>query len=306
MPYEDKQGYFDTIDEIYKTTYTRNSILEILPITAFTTLKNQGSPPKVVDYEDKTIEIVTPDNNIIAINGENGGSINLTSSGTYSLRYKGENAFYVPNIVTGGQARYYSDYSFYYVIAVVENKNPLKKSSITDVINRTLDLAEPLRKGEKSRFKLQGMKWDGTILPNTQADKFNKILSPQFSFTKQTLRECLQEVGKVVHGEPRLSIQKDENGYFYEVSYDMYASQEESNLQFFPYTSKSAQHVIENYKEIHQSYSYFCSCLRNNFIPLLRVFTIELSRIKVEYCNFAQQKSVPLKGTLFNNLVISE
>ncbi len=259
MPYEDKQGYFDTIDEIYKTTYTRNSILEILSITAFTTLKNQGSPPKVVDYEDKTIELVTPDNNIIAINGGNGGSINLTSSGTYSLRYKGENAFYVPNIVTGGQARYYSDYSFYYVIAVVENKLPLKKWSITDVINRTLDLAEPLRRGEKSRFKLQGMNWDGTIQPNTQADKFNKILAPQFSFTKQTLRECLQEIGKVVHGEPRLSIQKDEDGYFYEVSYDMYASQEKSNLHFIPYTSKSAQHVIENYKEIHRNVSYSTS-----------------------------------------------
>ncbi len=249
MPYEDKQGYFDTIDEIYKTTYTRNSILEILPITAFTTLKNQGSPPKVVDYEDKTIELVTPDNNIIAINGENGGSINLTSSGTYSLRYKGENAFYVPNIVTGGQARYYSDYSFYYVIAVVENKLPLKKWSITDVINRTLDLAEPLRRGEKSRFRLNA----------EQAERFDKILAPQFSFTKQTLRECLQEIGKVIHGEPRLSIQKDSDGYFYELTYDMYAGQEKSNLHFIPYTSKSAQHVIENYKEIHRNVSYSTS-----------------------------------------------
>ncbi len=46
--------------------------------------------------------------------------------------------------------------------------------------------------------------------------------------------------------------------------------------------------------------------LHTDFIAYTRISAIELSRIKVEYCNFAQQKSVPLKGTLFNNLVISE
>ena len=189
-----------------------------------------------------------------AYRGENiGFKIKLKENSIYKVVYTYD-AF--------SQRNTSKDYSFTntveYTFATVENKLPLKKWSITDVINRTLDLAEPLRKGEKSRFKL-GMKWDGTILPNTQADKFNKILAPQFSFTKQTLRECLQEIGKVIHGEPRLSIQKDEDGYFYEVSYDMYASQEKSNLHFMPFTSKSAQHVIENYKEIHRNVSYSTS-----------------------------------------------
>ena len=87
-----------------------------------------------------------------------------------------------------------------YNFSVVENRLPLKPWTITEVINRTLDLAEPIRKGEKPRFKLNAV----------QAQLFDKILAPQFSFTKQTLRECLQEIGKVVHGEPRLKPSKEE------------------------------------------------------------------------------------------------
>lgn len=139
-----------------------------------------------------------------------------------------------------------------YEFRAVENKFPLKKWTITDVINRTLDLAEPLRKGEKPRFRLNGMDGNSKIIPkgqegSGQAALFDKILAPQFSFTKQTLRECLQEVGKVVHGEPRLSIQSDSSGYYYEVAYDMYASQEVSGISVVPYIKKDVSATIENY-----------------------------------------------------------
>ncbi|MDE6586129.1 MAG: hypothetical protein K2K80_05575 [Clostridia bacterium] len=200
-----------------------------------------------------------------------------------------------------------------YYFTVVENKLPLKEWTITDVIERTLDLAEPLRKGEKPRFKLNAV----------QADLFDKILSPQLSFTKQTLRECLQEIGKVIHGEPRITPNNEiltkietktfTNGraaignippkeydlnatykvftskgtktatiisvsqspyppmyylrltdnsnysgqgtvystsiteYYYEVSYDMYASQERSRIYSVPYIKKDVSQVIDNY-----------------------------------------------------------
>ncbi len=243
-------------DKIYKSTYNIKRNLNILPINKISEFSISGNLPsgegiRNPRYGKSKIVITDPDNEPYTIsevdNGGGGGYYILKKNGVYTLKYTGE------NIATAAQGANISDkkfpYSFYYTFAVVENKNPLKKWSITDVINRTLDLAEPLRKGEKSRFRLNAR----------QAERFDKILAPQFSFTKQTLRECLQEVGKVIHGEPRLSIQKDEDGYFYEVSYDMYASQEESNLQFFPYTSKSAQHVIENYKEIHRNFSYSTS-----------------------------------------------
>lgn len=87
-----------------------------------------------------------------------------------------------------------------YHFSAVENKLPLKKWTITEVINRLLSVAEPIRKDQKPRFKLN----------DEQAKTFDKIRSPEFSFTKQTLRECLQEIGQFIHGEPRLTPKREE------------------------------------------------------------------------------------------------
>ena len=115
--------------------------------------------------------------------------VDLSQLGTYQIQYKGKYEWLVTV-----QGSFLREYSFSYYVSAIENHLPLKPWTITEVINRTLDLAEPIRKGEKPRFKLNAV----------QAQLFDKILAPQFSFTKQTLRECLQEIGKVVHGEPRL------------------------------------------------------------------------------------------------------
>ncbi|MDE7329971.1 MAG: hypothetical protein K2N30_02585, partial [Clostridia bacterium] len=153
------------------------------------------------------------------------------------------NRFWSTNMVLNQQGPYRLEYRhsgelyMYYSFLVIENKLPLKKWTITDVINRTLDLAEPIRKGEKPRFKLNA----------EQAALFDKILAPEFAFTKQTLRECLQEVGGVVHGEPRLKPVKDEDGYYYEVSYDMYAGQEVSGIYTRPYIKKTVGQLIDSY-----------------------------------------------------------
>ena len=52
--------------------------------------------------------------------------------------------------------------------AVVENKLPLKPWTMTDVINRLLDVCEPIRQGEKPRFRLNGMSADGKIISEGQ------------------------------------------------------------------------------------------------------------------------------------------
>lgn len=124
-----------------------------------------------------------------------------------------------------------------FTFLVVENKLPLKKWTIKDVINRTLDIAEPIRKGEKSRFKLNA----------EQAELFDKILAPEFSFTKQTLRECLQEVGRFVHGEPRLTVKKDADGYYYEVLYDMFTAGEKAFIATRKYLRRTTTHAIESF-----------------------------------------------------------
>ena len=125
-----------------------------------------------------------------------------------------------------------------YNFVVVQNHLPLKKWTITDVINRTLDLAEPIRLGETPRFKLN----------EEQAAMFDNVLAPQFSFTKQTLRECLQECGKVIHGEPRLDIKKDGNGkFYYEVLFDLYGQTEKSNIFHRKYIRNTVSQVIDSY-----------------------------------------------------------
>lgn len=122
-----------------------------------------------------------------------------------------------------------------YTFTGIENHFALKKLTITDVINRLLDVAEPITAAEQPRFTLD----------STQAALFDNILAPQFSFTKQTLRECLQAIGGVVHGEPRLNVVSGTNSYV--ISYDLYGSAEFGNVQTLPYVKETVSQVIDQY-----------------------------------------------------------
>lgn len=160
-----------------------------------------------------------------------GRNISL-ESGIYTVKYTGGAR------ELGGAPQYseiWTDLTYNFV--VVENKLPLKKWTIKDVIDRLLDIAEPIRQGETLRFKLNP----------EQAAKFDNIIAPQFSFTKQTLRECLQAIGGVVHGEPRLNIKNDGAGWYYEISYDMYGGTERSNIATRPYYKCTVSQAIESY-----------------------------------------------------------
>lgn len=135
-----------------------------------------------------------------------------------------------------------------YNFKVIENRLPLKKWTVTEVLNRLFDIAEPIRKGEKPRFRLQGVKSDGTFEKGSQAEKFDKILAPEFSFTKQTLRECLKQVGGFIHGEPRLSAKKDEEGdWYFEVAYDMYGGVEQWKSANRPYVASTEAFTLKDF-----------------------------------------------------------
>lgn len=176
-----------------------------------------------------------------------GVTLNLQSGRTYTVKY----SFEFTDINPGSET-----ISATYTFSAVENQYSLKQWTITDVINRLLDLAEPLRQGERPRFILQGINPStGAIQANSQAARFDKILAPQFSFTKQTLRECLKEIGGVVHGEPRLDIAQDSDGnYYYEVSFDLYGQTDRAGIYAKPYIQKTVSQVIDSY----------ASCLDSN------------------------------------------
>ena len=135
-----------------------------------------------------------------------------------------------------------------YTFLVVENYLPLKTQTVTDVLLRLFDLAEPIRKGESPRFVLSGVAEDGSYTAGGQAEQFDLIRAPQFTFTKSTLRECLQEVGKIVHGEPRLTPKQNSAGtWYYEVSYDLFGQTERSGIYARPYILKTVSQNINNY-----------------------------------------------------------
>ncbi len=143
--------------------------------------------------------------------------------GTYILEY----VLYTRRTNNEGVLFTQNIFSCYYTIGVVENHYPLKKWTITDVINRVFDTIEPLRYGQKPRFRLQGVIYDdvtGNAIGYEEgsiADKLDKILSPEFAFTKMNLREMLQQIGGYIHGEPRIVDTIIENdGIYFIVSFD--------------------------------------------------------------------------------------
>lgn len=139
------------------------------------------------------------------------GNITFPKTGMFNIKY-----------TTGDPSANYISQG---AIAVVYNRLPLKKWTITDVINRVFEIVEPLEVidgvTEKPRFRLN----------QAQAIKFDKILSPEFTFTQQTLREILQQIGGYIHGEPRITSEIIENGKsYFVVAYDMYGSNEYSKI----------------------------------------------------------------------------
>ncbi len=120
--------------------------------------------------------------------------------------------------------------SYYYEnIVVTTASQGATKWNARTVIERALAITETLREGESPRFSLN----------LEQAEEFENIETPEFSFTQSTLREILQDVGKYVHGEPRLR-----NGVIY---YDMYGSNEMNEVSASGYMSKTYNRNVEQY-----------------------------------------------------------
>lgn len=163
-----------------------------------------------------------------------GSSVSLQTGTTYTVKY----SYRYPASGSGATGVTYYTITATYSFVVVDNVYPLKKWTMADVIKRLFDIAEPLRMGEAPRFSLDP----------EQAAKFDTILAPQMSFTKNTLRECLKECGKVLHGEPRLDAKQAEDGSFaFVVSYDMFGQTERSGISHKAYITKTVSQAIDSY-----------------------------------------------------------
>lgn len=96
----------------------------------------------------------------------------------------------------------------------VANRYPLKPWTVGDVLERIVQLVEPIRKGQTPRFSIAP--------PTEEKAKLFSQFAPEFTFTRQTLREALQTVGGFIHAEPRL---REIEGRYY-IDFDYYGEQE--------------------------------------------------------------------------------
>lgn len=143
------------------------------------------------------------------------------SEGTYT-------AYYTYHAVeTAGVTLYKDDLELKYTFAIVKNHLPLKKWTITDVINRLFDTVEPLR--YESTTETQDL--PRFTLAAKTAEKLDKIIAPEFAFTSETLRESLQQIGGYIHGEPRITGFVDDSNYTrFVVDFDFYGDNIRSNI----------------------------------------------------------------------------
>lgn len=143
-----------------------------------------------------------------------------------------------------GTTRYYV-YQFHYNLNSVTNRKPLKKWTVTDVVTRCCELAEPLLSAETPRFAMDGVSYDATTgdinayTANSQAAKYDKVIAPEFSMTKSTLREQLQQVGGFIHAEPRLV-----DGKIY---FDKYGGTEMSRISQKQFISDTQTQSIDEF-----------------------------------------------------------
>lgn len=135
--------------------------------------------------------------------------------------------------------------TFFYYLNGVTNRKPLKKWTVTDVVTRCCELAEPLLNTETPRFAMDGVSYDATTgdinayTANSQAAKYDKVIAPEFSMTKSTLREQLQQVGGFIHSEPRLA-----DGTIY---FDKYGGTEMSRISQKQFISDTQTQSIDEF-----------------------------------------------------------
>lgn len=192
-------------------------------------------------FEEAYIDIVTPGGTNTITGPDVGSTLNVDTSATYAIVYRG-----IARESYSGGGFIDQDFRYTYYITSVENRLPLKKWTVTEGIKRLLQLAVPIRKGDYPMFVLEGDNGDGQ--PYTgQAAQFDTIPLPEIAMTKQTLRECLQQLGEVLHAEPRARAVKKNGKWVYEIYYDRYGGEERWKHANRPYVEKSVAQQIAEY-----------------------------------------------------------
>ncbi len=250
-----KDGEFQST--VYKTVLQR--IDGQITVPTFEDIKREILPPDISFPSDRDSPGGTEIEKINYLKNENGTEITVTNFkasvglGFYSIQYY----FYASYSLAGND--YIEELTLTYIFGVAENRLPPKKWTITDVINKILELAKPLRGEERPTIRLSGVEYETDengyssiktpFVSGSLAERLDKILAPEFSLTKMTLREQLQAVGGYIHGEPRLTgktTDSDGNEYFV-LDFDFYGQKEYSKIKSKPFVTKTKNININDF-----------------------------------------------------------
>ena len=232
--YTDNAKYIEATDillgwppneNIYKSPLNRSEQFTIFSV--FNAWSDEIEDALKLNWEYPILgggEITIENNGIVTTYEPSNEDIVITApSGYFKLKYNVRIVF--ENGITELDPTLTATYEFY----STTNIEPLPKWNARTVIERALIIAETLRAGDTPRFTLNA----------EQAAQFESIETPEFNFTQSTLREILQEVGRYVHGEPRLR-----GNVLY---YDMYGSDEPTDVYYANYAAQSFQQTVERY-----------------------------------------------------------
>lgn len=149
----------------------------------------------------------------------------------------------------GSELTTYKYESSTFTIYGVENRLPLSPYTVEDVINRVLQLVEPITNVETPRFSF--------TIPDGKEKLFNQF-APEFTFTRCTLREALQQIGGFIHAEPRLTHDNEIVWDFYgeeeRATYKNFKTREKKNLSEYKYRTLQRKRNLDETANALDSY----------------------------------------------------
>ncbi len=141
----------------------------------------------------------------LKVNGIEYENYTISKSGTYIVEY------YCDLVgVHGDGSSSFKKVTVTYTIIFVQNRLPLLPYTITDVVCRCLELAEPLYTSETPRIIFDGVEYSDSLtearsyVPGSQAEKYSTVFAPELAITQANLREQLKRIGGYIHAEPRI------------------------------------------------------------------------------------------------------
>lgn len=191
-----------TNEEIkYMSPRIINSSIKVYGINQMFTIKRiNPAPAGRFDQANCSCKLIKPNREEINIEFNEIKDIPVTLEGVYKLEYKGN--FYID---AGGQRLDYYFTSTYDISVVdkMQYENIKPYYTISNVLNRIVEVGVTRRKGEKQRYKI-----DSKVL-----EKYKDVRAPEFHITRNTLFEALLQVGDYIHAIPRLLWNEEDNAF---------------------------------------------------------------------------------------------